>query len=66
MVDDGFDGQMNVGLIQIGRIAGVKTLPFTRIHLVFRMNPNFGSIEPVERRFVQQIFFNHCVFVVIV
>jgi hypothetical protein len=65
MVDDGFDGEMNVGLIQIGGIAAIKVLPLTRILLVGAVNPHLGAIESIEGRLIQQILANQIVFGVI-
>jgi len=65
MVDDGFDGEMNVGLIQIGGIAAIEVLPLARILLVGAVNPHLGAIESIEGRFVQQILANQIVFGVV-
>jgi len=65
MVDDGFDGEMNVRLIQIGGIAAIEILPLTRVLLVGAVNPHLGAIESIEGRFVQQILANQIVFGVV-
>jgi hypothetical protein len=56
VVNDRLDRVMNVGLIQIVRVARSEIFPFTRIDFVLGMNPNLGFVEPVKGRVVQQVF----------
>ena len=53
MVDDGFDGKVDIRLVQIGRITTVKILPLPSVLLVGAVNPQLGAIESIEGRFVQ-------------
>jgi hypothetical protein len=47
MVDDGFDGQMNIGLVEVVAGTGLETLPSSGIVFVFGMNPDFGAVESI-------------------
>jgi hypothetical protein len=65
MVDDRLDGQVNIRLIQIRRVATIKILPLSRILLISAVNPQLGTIESIERRFIEQILANQIVFGVV-
>jgi hypothetical protein len=43
---------MEVGLVQVERVSRMEVGPFAGIDVVFRMDPEFGFIETIERRII--------------
>jgi len=63
LVENAFDGQVEVGLVQIGGRPVLETGPDTRIVLEFGVYPDFGAAVSVEGRIVEEILFDKGVLV---
>jgi hypothetical protein len=63
LVENTFDGQMEIGLVQIGGRPVLETGPDTRVVFEFGVYPDFGTAVSVEGRIIEEIFFDECVFV---
>ena len=58
MVNDGFYSEMDIGLVEVVAGTRLETLPSSGVVFVFGMNPDFGSVESIYRRIVEQIVFD--------
>lgn len=65
LLDDGPDGRVEVGLVKIGGTSAAETFPLARVVFEFGMDPQFGFREAFQRTFVQEIFADHFVLVVL-
>ena len=65
-VDDGPNGLMEVGLIQVGAVPTLKVFPTAGVDFVFAVYPQLGSVHAIERRFVEKIFYYEFIIFIIV
>jgi hypothetical protein len=65
-VDDGFDGLVEVGLIEVGAIPTLEVFPGPGVDFVFAVNPQFGSVHAIEGRLVEKILSNKFIVFIVV
>jgi len=66
VINDGFDGLMEIGLIQIGAVSTLEVFPGPGIDFVFAVNPQFGFVHAIEGGFIEKIFsYEFIIFIII-
>ena len=48
MIDNRFNCEMNIWLVQIGGISAVKILPLAGVFFVSAVNPKLGSVHTIK------------------